>query len=219
MDAKIAQSRVDMLYEDSELIAVNKPEGISSISEPGGGLPELVKVFFSGKIYPVHRLDKEASGVIVYAKNPDVHRMLNISFEQHVIHKTYLVALHGSLKTKKGTIDKPIRKFGSGRMGVDSSYGKPSRTRYEVIQKFSRASLARAFPVTGRRHQIRVHFYSIGHPVIGDLKYGDKSIQRRYPRLMLHAFSLSIPLPSGEMITIEAPPPESFNKVLEELAG
>lgn len=208
-----------VLYESDELLAVDKPEGVVSISDGGtGGLPELLRLegIYAGKLYPVHRLDRGASGVIVYAKNPEMHRHLNGEFDRRAVRKTYLALVHG-VAGNRGVINKPLREFGSGRMGVDETRGKPSSTEFKVERRLRGFTLVRVRPLTGRRHQIRVHLYSLGHPVVGDRRYGDRALQEGYPRLMLHALEIEFTLPSGEHLKIEAPVPASFTAVLEGL--
>jgi RluA family pseudouridine synthase len=206
-----------ILFENGDLLAVDKPEGVVSIAEAGqGGLPELVKDAYPGKLFPVHRLDKEVSGVIVFAKTAEMHRFLNGAFDRREVRKTYLALVHGTIAQNRGVINRPIREFGSGRMGVDAKAGKPSATEFKVYERTKAATLVRAYPATGRRHQIRVHLYSIGHPIVGDRKYGDKKVQEKYPRLMLHAMAIEFALPSGERLAVESPPPASFTGVLDE---
>jgi RluA family pseudouridine synthase len=207
-----------ILFENDDLLAVDKPEAIVSIPAAGeGGLPGLLGGVYASKLYPVHRLDREASGVIVFAKNADMHRHLNGEFERRAVWKTYLALTHGRITANRGVINKPIREFGSGRMGVDPKCGKPSTTEFKVEERMKEHTLVRVHPLTGRRHQIRVHLYSLGHPIVGDLKYGDRAAQAQFPRLMLHALSIVFALPSGEKLKIEAPPPESFETVLAKL--
>jgi RluA family pseudouridine synthase len=209
---------IRVLFENTDYLAADKPEGVVSIAEAGkGGLPELLQDVFPGKLLPVHRLDREASGVIVYAKNPDAHRHLNGQFDRREVRKTYLALVHGTTGPASGLINAPIREFGSGRMGVDVRRGKPSSTEWKIAERLDGATLLRVNPATGRRHQIRVHLYHIGHPIVGDLKYGDLTLQSRYPRLMLHALAIEFGLPSGERVTVEAPVPPSFEAVLQSL--
>jgi RluA family pseudouridine synthase len=206
---------VRVLFETDDYLAVDKPEGVLSIAEAGqGGLPELLKDHYPGKLYPVHRLDRGASGVIVFAKNAAAHRHLNGEFDRREVHKTYLALVDGVPATNRGQINVPLREFGSGRMGVDPKRGKPSSTEWKVAERLEGATLLRVHPTTGRRHQIRVHLYHIGHPILGDLRYGDRARQERFPRLMLHALSLEFTQPSGERMAVEAPLPPSFEKVL-----
>jgi len=205
---------IRVLFENIDYLAADKPAGVVSVSEAGkGGLPELLKDVFPGKLYPVHRLDREASGVIVYAKNADAHRHLNGQFDRREVRKTYLALVHGTTGPAHGLINAPIHEFGSGRMGVDVRRGKPSSTEWKVAERLDGATLVQVHPATGRRHQIRVHLYHIGHPIVGDLKYGDQTLQGLYPRLMLHALAIEFDLPSGERVTVEAPAPKSFEDV------
>jgi tRNA pseudouridine32 synthase / 23S rRNA pseudouridine746 synthase len=209
---------VRVLFETDDYIAVDKPEGVVSLAEAGrGGLPEIIKDLYSGKLYPVHRLDRGASGVIVFAKNAAAHRHLNGEFDRREVRKAYLAVVDGAVASNHGRINAPLREFGSGRMGVDPKRGKPSSTEWKIAERLDGATLLRVQPATGRRHQIRVHLYHIGHPILGDLRYGDRARQERFPRLMLHALSLEFVSPSGESVTIEAPPPPSFEKVIAGL--
>jgi tRNA pseudouridine32 synthase / 23S rRNA pseudouridine746 synthase len=135
----------------------------------------------------VHRLDKEASGIILFAKNASMHQYLNIRFGERAVKKSYLALVFGELQEPSGNIKKRLREFGSGRMGVDDARGKESFTAFQVLKQLSGYTLLRLLPTTGRRHQLRVHLYSIGHPIVGDTRYGDKALQQGFPRLMLHA--------------------------------
>jgi tRNA pseudouridine32 synthase/23S rRNA pseudouridine746 synthase len=208
-------SAVRVIYENGDILAVDKPEGVVSIAQAGeGGLPELLKDVFPGKLFPVHRLDRGASGVIVFAKSAEAHRRLNGQFDRREVRKAYLALVHGVVAVNRGTINAPIRQFGSGRMGVDARRGKPSSTEWKLAERLPTTTLLRVQPATGRRHQIRVHLYHIGHPIVGDLKYGDRTVQEGFPRLMLHALEIEFALASGERLTVEAPVPPSFEEVL-----
>jgi 23S rRNA-/tRNA-specific pseudouridylate synthase len=128
-----------------------------------------------------------------------------------------MALVHGIVDSNNGRINKPIREFGSGRMGIDDKNGKQSITEFSVIKKFGKYSLLDVSIITGRRHQIRVHLYSIGHPVVGDLRYGDKKIQEQYPRLMLHASRIELNLPGNTHKIIESQIPETFKRFIEIL--
>lgn len=211
---------IPILYEDENILAVDKPAGIASIPERQTGkecLSEQVAGQFGIKIFIVHRLDKEVSGVILFAKNPETHRYLNTQFSNHLVKKEYLALVHGLVSSDTGEIDQPIRTFGSGRMGVDLERGKECRTRYRVQQRYKNMTLVEVFPVTGRRHQIRVHFYSLGHSIVGDPMYGDKKVQHSFDRLMLHAHRIQFKPLSGPEIQLESPLPESFLNLLYKL--
>jgi len=203
-----------ILFEDANLVVVDKPIGLSSIPERDLAVPsaqKLVEAERGERLFVVHRLDKEVSGILVFARDEQTHRTLSLAFEQRRVHKTYLALAHGVLASD-GVIDKPIAQFGSGRMGVHEKKGKPSRTEYSIVERFARHTLVHAHPVTGRRHQLRVHFYAIGHALVGDPRYGDATEQAKWPRLMLHALRITI-----EGRTIECPPPALFTDQLERL--
>jgi tRNA pseudouridine32 synthase/23S rRNA pseudouridine746 synthase len=208
---------VEVLFEDEDLISVNKPTGLASITENDiekDSLHSLLETKLGQKLFVVHRLDKEVSGIILYAKNSATHKIINRQFNERTIKKFYIALAHGIVKENDGVIKKPIREFGSGRMGVDERKGKSSETRFHVIERFKDFTLLELNPTTGRRHQLRVHLYSIGRPIVGDLRYGDKTVQEKFPRIMLHAKSIGLNLPSNKSILIEAPIPDSFKKVL-----
>lgn len=211
---------IPVLFANDDLLAVNKPEGLASIPEGDKGRDCLLALLESGgtgRLYIVHRLDKEASGVILFARNAAAHKHLNEQFRQRSVSKTYVALVHGVIAANSGTIDQPIREFGSGRMGVDRQRGKPCLTEFQVSERLAAYTLLQAYPLTGRRHQLRVHFYSLGHPIVGDRRYGDKAAQLAFPRLMLHAQEIAFPLPTGEQITVQAPVPESFWEVVDRI--
>ncbi len=209
---------IPVLFEQDDLIAIDKPEGIASIPtrEPGEQtVLSLLSLQCKERLFIVHRLDKEVSGVMLFAKSAQAHRHLNDQFFRRTIKKTYTLLAHGRLAADCGEINKPLRQFGSGRMGVDDKTGKESITAYDVLDRRGEFSLVGAYPRTGRRHQIRVHFYSIGHPIAGDVRYGDKGKQAPFPRLMLHASKIVFALPSGAEKTLTSALPESFTNVLK----
>lgn len=201
-----------ILYEDTELICVDKPIGVAAIAERDQSAPHLLQQLceqFGQKLYVVHRLDKEVSGAILYARTADAHRRLNDLFAGRLVQKTYIALVHGHPQPSSGIIERPIRECGSGRMAIDDRRGKPSLTRYKILEQRHGISLLEVHPHTGRRHQIRVHLYSIDHPIIGDVRYGDKIQQNAYPRLMLHCHRMVFPW-NGEL-TITSPIPELFH--------
>jgi RluA family pseudouridine synthase len=212
---------IELLFENEALLAANKPEGLATLPEADQAKDYLVgrlEAQLGRKLYVLHRLDKEVSGVIILAKDAITHRSLSEQFAKRTIGKRYLALTHGLIQAEHGEIDAPLRAFGSGRMGVDVQKGKPSQTAYTVCQRFQHYTLVQASPLTGRRHQLRVHFYHIGHPLVGDRRYGDGSLQRTFPRLLLHAQSIAFCLPNGEPLTVSAPPPPSFEELVERLA-
>jgi tRNA pseudouridine32 synthase/23S rRNA pseudouridine746 synthase len=209
---------IDVLYEDEDVLAVNKPEGLVAVPERRRQEQSLIEALSTQrgeKLYIVHRIDRETSGVIVFARNAEAHRQLNRQFETRSVEKVYLALVQGVIADDRGEIDRPLRQFGSGRMGIDDHRGKASVTEFRVLERLPAFTLVDVRPRTGRRHQIRVHLYSIGHCVVGDPLYGEQAVQRSYPRLMLHARRLSLHLPSGKRLMIEAPIPESFSRVVQ----
>ena len=202
-----------ILFEDDDIVAVEKPSGVATIPERDLSKESVLSILegrLGMKLFIVHRLDKEASGVVLFAKNAIAHRLLNKQFFERTVEKTYAALVLGRVQDDRGVIDAPIRQFGSGRMGVDAVRGKPSLTRYEVVQRFEATTLINAFPSTGRRHQIRVHCYNLGNPIAGDPFYGKKNVQERYSRLMLHAMRISFTSVDGQRITVESEVPREF---------
>ncbi len=186
---------LQIVYEDDRLLALSKPAGQPSI--PGRGeIGEPINIaaerHVGAKVFIVHRLDREASGLIVFAKDARTHRELCARFEARGVRKTYLAAVQGEV-AGEGVIRSPIKEFGSGRMGVGPG-GKPSITRYRHLRALRAASLLEVEPLTGRRHQIRVHLYSIGHPILGDPLYGKDRPVGGAPRLLLHSLELDFQL-------------------------
>jgi RluA family pseudouridine synthase len=200
---------LSVVFEDSRLIAVCKPAG--QVVIPGRGdlekepLVKQVTRYLGGKAFVVHRIDRETSGLVVFAKDAASHKELSRHWEEGLVHKTYLALVSGRLE-RSGLLDFPIKSYGSGRMGVGLG-GKPSQTRYNVIRLMETSTLLEVEPLTGRRHQIRVHLYHAGFPILGDPLYGQPRPVGGYSRLMLHALKLELPRPEGPLqLTAEAPP-------------
>jgi RluA family pseudouridine synthase len=189
------------------------------------------------KIFVVHRLDREASGLVLFAKDPDCHRLLCGQFARRQVHKTYQALASGAV-AEDGIVKAPVREYGSGRMGVHPE-GKPARTIYRVLKRLSAATLLEIEPLTGRRHQIRVHLYHIGHPIVGDDRYGKELPVGGAPRLMLHACRLVFRHPGGSesspscvrsgntfgrtgggrRLVLDAPTGGDFNVIVEKSAA
>ena len=204
---------IPVLYQDDDCVAVLKPCGVAAVPERAGDeacLSAQLARQLGCRIYPVHRLDKEVSGVILYARTAAAHRFLNDAFEQRRVSKTYLAVVRGALEPDEGLICRPLRAFGSGRMGVDDARGKPSETRYCVLKRGGAFSLVRLHPHTGRRHQLRVHLYSLGNPIAGDTRYGAPEQRQGFPRLLLTSTGLALDLPSGKKLELAGIVPEDF---------
>ncbi len=213
---------IAVLWEDAHVLAVDKPAGV--VSSPRwvhdeGCLPALMQRRGYDRLFIVHRLDKAASGVMLYAKTKAAHAHLNRQFSEREVHKRYIAMVHGDVERSSGRIDRPIRQFGSGRMGVDDQRGAASLTVFQRLVHWEEYTLLHVAPHTGRRHQIRVHLYSIGHPVVGDLRYGERGLQSRYSRLMLHASAICFRTTSGELRRLEADLPEEFKSLVDRLNG
>lgn len=212
-------NEIKIVFQNEYFLAADKPEGLASISESDTSIETLHSILentLNKKLFIVHRLDKEVSGIILFAKDSKTHKLLNQQFYERTIKKTYIALVLGNMKSDFGEINKSIREFGSGRMGVDEKKGKRSFTAYSVIDKFKGYSLLRLEPTTGRRHQLRVHLYAIGHPIVGDLRYGELDLQKKYSRLMLHAESLEMNF-GNESILLKSNPPDTFTAELNKL--
>lgn len=214
-----------ILHEDDGLLAIDKPEGLSAIPERDLAQPSaqrLLEAARDEKLFVVHRLDKEVSGLLLFARTAEVHRALSLAFERREVEKRYLGLVWGEVAGERGEVALPIHAFGSGRMGVDAR-GRPSLTRWSVLARGALAgravTLLALAPVTGRRHQLRVHCYAIGHALVGDPRYGDKALQATQPRLMLHALEARFVLvrgrgEGGARHHLVASPPQGFLEVL-----
>jgi 23S rRNA pseudouridine955/2504/2580 synthase/23S rRNA pseudouridine1911/1915/1917 synthase len=229
-----------IVFENDDCVALNKPSGLLSIPDREGkdvSLKTLLKEKY-GDIFTVHRLDKDTSGLIIFAKNEAAHKHLSKQFEERKTKKIYLGLVTGSPAEKKESIDAPIGEHPAknGTMIVHRK-AKDALTDYEVLEDFGVYAWLQFQIHTGRTHQIRVHTKEIGHPVVCDILYGDgkpvllsslkhkkfklsKNELEERPllnRLALHASLLSIELPSGEMITLEAPLPKDLKALLQQL--
>ncbi len=190
---------LEFIFQDEYLLVVNKPAGLLSV--PGRGsdkqdcLIHRVQQRFANALI-VHRLDMSTSGLMVLALGNEIQRMLSIQFQNREVSKQYIAVVNGKLKDKQGMIDLPLITDWPNRprQMVDHMIGKPSLTRYELIEydQNSDASRVRLNPQTGRSHQLRVHMMSIGHPILGDELYADDETFKKAPRLLLHAQQLGI---------------------------
>ncbi|GAA0122040.1 MULTISPECIES: RluA family pseudouridine synthase [Clostridium] len=217
---------IDVIYEDSELLVVNKKPNMvvhPTKSYPTGTLSNGILYYFKEKgenciVRLVSRLDMDTSGLIMVAKNQFAHMNLAKSMENNLITKSYLAIVHGVIKEEYGTIDAPI-----GRPTEDSikrevmEHGQNSITHFKVVERYKNATLVELTLETGRTHQIRVHLSYINHPIYGDSLYGIE--EKEYiKRQALHAYKLVIPHPrTGEILKLESKLPEDMEKLLNKL--
>lgn len=230
--------RPTIIFENSYFIAVNKPSGLLSIPDRLGqelSLKELLKNSY-GEIYTVHRLDKDTSGIIVFAKDEETHKQLSQLFEGREVEKFYLGLVHGKLINESGSVDAAIMEH-PGKTGkmVTHVKGKPSLTDYQVLESFRLYSWLQFQIHTGRTHQIRVHMQHLGHPIVCDELYGDptpillsalkkkfklsKDAEQERPlmsRLALHSHKLSFTL-NNERFDLEAELPKDLRAMLAQL--
>ncbi|MDF0533920.1 bifunctional tRNA pseudouridine(32) synthase/23S rRNA pseudouridine(746) synthase RluA [Shewanella yunxiaonensis] len=203
---------LDILYQDRDIIVINKPSGLLSV--PGRAAEHYDSVFSRVlQLHPqaqvVHRLDMATSGLIVLALRRNAERELKRQFQDRETHKIYYARIAGRLE-HNGTVDLPLICDWPNRprQKVDYEIGKPSVTHYEVISYGQRSTLVKLTPITGRSHQLRVHMMSLGHPILGDGFYADADTKALAPRLLLHAAQLSFKHPySGEVMTFNSPVP------------
>lgn len=223
---------LDIVYEDADLLVINKPAGL--VVHPGAGhdsgtlvnalLAHCPQVAQQGNERPgiVHRLDEGTSGLIVMAKNAPALEQLQRQFAGRQVEKVYLALLEGTLQPLQGVIEAPIGRNPRHRqrMAVVAAGGRPARTAYRVREHLGSYTLIEARPETGRTHQIRVHLAAIGHPVVGDSLYGRRHAPFGLQRQFLHAWQLTFALPgSGERRTFIAPLPDDLRQVLETLGA
>ncbi|MDA8139926.1 MAG: RluA family pseudouridine synthase, partial [Desulfobacteraceae bacterium] len=236
-----------ILYEDRDLIVVNKPPGL--VVHPAAGhacgtlvngllhhCPDLVGIGGERRPGIVHRLDKDTSGVMVVAKNNQAHQGLSQSFKDRRIQKIYLAIVMGCPDQAGGTIDLPVGRHPMDRkkMSVNSPRGRIAVTNWQVREQFPGAALLALELKTGRTHQIRVHCQSMGHPIVGDPIYGSKrglqhldrahsevyAVLKQAQRQMLHAARLGFVHPvSGQFMTFEAALPQDMALLIEALRG
>ncbi|MEO1101050.1 MAG: RluA family pseudouridine synthase [Pseudomonadota bacterium] len=199
-------------HADNHLIIVEKPNGLLSV--PGRGpdkadcLEARVRRTHADAL-TVHRLDMETSGLVLFARGPDAQRELSKLFEARSVGKSYVACVHGRPVDDEGVIDLPLSADWPNRpMQKADARGKPARTRWEVVERGTDRTRLKLFPSTGRTHQLRVHLFTIGHPILGDTLYGGVESRSASNRLLLHASRLCFIHPAtGLQIDVASPVP------------
>lgn len=229
----------EIIAENDHFIVLNKPAGLLSIPDREGkevSLKQLLQQKYE-QVFTVHRLDRETSGIIIFAKDAEMHKYLSLAFEERTVEKYYLGIVNGVPAEKSKTIDAPITEHlvKKGLMVIHKT-GKPAVTDYEVLEEFGKFSLVQFRIHTGRTHQIRVHMQYIGHPLVCDELYGDglpvrvSSFKRNFKlskyeeeekpilsRVGLHAHRLAFTDMAGNAYNLEAPMPKDMRALLQQL--
>ena len=223
---------LDVVYEDADVIVINKPRGMVVHPAPGHPDGTLVNALLwhcgdslsgiGGEKRPgiVHRIDMDTSGLIIAAKNDFAHQGLSAQLSDHSMFRIYECIVYGKMREDSGTVDAPIGRHpvDRKRMCIDTKSGRPAVTHWEMIARYNGYTHLRCRLETGRTHQIRVHMESIGHPIVGDLVYGKKGPCKGLSGQCLHARELEFTHPrSGERIHLVCPLPDYFEKFLSRL--
>ncbi len=229
---------LDIIYEDADILVVNKAAGMvvhvgagvtsgTLVNALLGHMEELSSEGGDERPGIVHRLDKMTSGLMIVAKNDAAHRRLSDMFKSRDVHKTYLALVHGRVSMNSGEIDKPVGRDPRRRtrMKIGGIAARDALTKYRVVRRIGNFTLVEAMPRTGRTHQIRVHLASLSHPVVGDSTYGapaklrfGKAEEATLPRTFLHAARLAFDHPiTGNPLKFEAPLPSELDAFLVHL--
>ncbi|MGL5870090.1 MAG: RluA family pseudouridine synthase [Clostridium chrysemydis] len=230
LDVQAENIDINILYEDSDVVVINKAKGMVVHPAPGNYNGTLVNALLyhckdlssiNGVIRPgiVHRIDKDTTGVLVIAKNDDAHVKLSAQLKDHSMKREYYALVEGKISKDSGTIDKPLKRSKKDRLkiAIDSD-GRRAVTHFEVIERFKNTTLVKCVLETGRTHQIRVHMASIGHPLVGDPLYGFKKTKFKSGGQMLHAKVLGFIHPrTNEYVEFTTELPDNYTKLIENL--
>ena len=232
VDIQPTEMHLDIVYEDEDVLVINKPKGL--VVHPAAGHQDDTLVNgllyamgddlsgINGELRPgiVHRIDKDTSGLLAVAKNDFAHNMLASQLKDHTMHRVYELIVCGSFREDSGTVDAPIGRHPSDRkkMCVTARNSKHAVTHWEVVARYRGYTHVRCKLETGRTHQIRVHMAHIGHPILGDTVYGHKKPELGQDTQCLHAGTLCFRHPrDGRPVMVFAPLPEYFQKLIEKL--
>jgi RluA family pseudouridine synthase len=225
----------NILFEDMDYVLINKPPFISTLEDRHErvNILNLAKAY-SGDAQVCHRLDKDTSGVLAIAKNPEAYRHLSMQFEKRQVEKIYHAVVDGVHNFKDTLVDEPILKLEDGKVKISKRDGKPAQTYFNSLQSYRHHTLVECKPVTGRMHQIRIHLTTLKASITGDEMYGGKpfllsQIKRKFnlkkdteeqsfmKRMALHAFSLEFNDLIGNRQIIQAPYPKDFQALIRQL--
>ena len=230
-EAKPQNIPLTVVYEDDDLLVVNKPKGMVVHPAPGNPDGTLVNALLAhcggslsginGVIRPgiVHRIDKDTSGLLIVAKNDNAHRVLAAQIKDHSFTREYEAVVYGNLKTDEGTVDAPIGRHPTKRkqMAIQGAAARPAVTHYRVIARYEGFTHVVLRLETGRTHQIRVHMASIGHPIAGDPVYGPKKAIASLHGQCLHARKIGFVHPDGRFLSFDSELPAYFTDFLKTL--
>lgn len=223
---------LDIVYEDGDLLVLNKPKGLVVHPAPGHWDDTLVNALMyhcrdalsgiNGELRPgiVHRIDKDTSGLLIVAKNDFAHQALAAQLQDHSLSRTYYAIVCGGFREEEGTVDAPIGRHPVDRkkMAVTEKNGRPAVTHYRVLERLGKYTLVECRLETGRTHQIRVHMAYRNHPILGDTVYGRPKPELGQDSQCLHAGALTFRHPrTGETVTVTCPLPDYFTALLEKL--
>lgn len=232
LDVEPQKMDLDIVYEDEDVILINKPKGMVVHPAPGHTTDTLVNGLLyhckdnlsgiNGVARPgiVHRIDRDTTGILIVCKNDMSHNSIAAQLKEHSINRRYRALVHGNLKEDTGTVEGPIGRHPVDRkkMAINERNGKPAVTHYTVLERFGNYTLIECKLETGRTHQIRVHMTSIGHPLVGDEVYGPAKSPFKLQGQCLHAMVLGFVHPrTGEYMEFSADLPEYFKDLLKKL--
>lgn len=232
LDVEPQKMELDIVYEDEDVILINKPKGMVVHPAPGHTTDTLVNGLLyhckdnlsgiNGVARPgiVHRIDRDTTGILIVCKNDMAHNSIAAQLKEHSINRRYRALVHGNLKEDTGTVEGPIGRHPVDRkkMAINERNGKPAVTHYTVLERFGNYTLIECKLETGRTHQIRVHMTSIGHPLVGDEVYGPAKCPFKLQGQCLHAMVLGFVHPrTGEYMEFSADLPEYFEDLLKKL--
>lgn len=223
---------LDIIYEDKDVLIVNKPKNMVVHPAPGHYEDTLVNAIMyhchndlsgiNGVLRPgiVHRIDKDTTGSLIICKNDEAHRKIAEQLKEHSITRKYRAIVYGRISNDEGVVDAPIGRHPTDRkkMAINERNGKPAITHYKVLERFEKYTYIECQLETGRTHQIRVHMTSIGHPLLGDEVYGNAKCPFKLEGQTLHAMTIGFIHPStNQYVEYEAPLPEYFERLLQIL--